>query len=315
MLLFFLAIILLLGIFLFFYGDLGFTTTNKIVLWELRFPKIVVAFFAGGLLAAAGLLLQIFFQNPLAGPDVLGINSGASLGVAFYIMAATSQSFFVKYLNPILMAVLGSLGVFLTLTFFIQKKTNQIGLLILGLLLSSFISSFISVLINMTPSLQVKNFLMWSQGSFQGVSSQEIPFFLLLSFCATTILIFLPKKLNQLMLGEEYAKSMGMKVHSFKLILICTCSFLVALITSYCGPIGFIGIISPHVARSFLRCSDAKWILPATFLAGSFFALFSEGILIFFSQYFLTTNSILGLIGAPLIALYLYQGSKKDDFF
>ncbi|MBC7428073.1 MAG: iron ABC transporter permease [Bacteriovorax sp.] len=303
---FFLITAVLAG-FLFFYGDIGFTTSDQTVLWQIRFPKIIVAFFAGGLLASAGLLLQVFFQNPLAGPDLLGINAGACLGVAIAIMGGAYLPSTLAAVSLPLMAMLGALSVFFLLAFLVQKNLSRISLLILGLLIASFTSSFISVLVNMSPSLQVKNFIMWSMGSFQGVPLEDIPLLVILSIAGLAALVFLPKKLNQFIIGENYAKSMGVNVASFKIILILVCSFLVAIVTAFCGPVGFIGIIAPHIARSFIKRSDIRWVMPAVFLVGSSLALFTELILIFTNQYSLATNSILGLIGAPVIALYLYK--------
>ena len=297
----------LLVIALFAYGDAGFTLSNEVVLWQLRFPKIIVALLAGGMLATAGLLLQVFFQNPLAGPDLLGINAGSSLGVAIAIMGARFIPESMVELSIPVMAMLGALTVFLLLGFLVQKKLSPISLLILGLLIASFVSSFISILVNMTPSLQVKNFLVWSMGSFQGLTANELPLFYVLSILGILISMTLPKKLNQYIIGENYAKSMGVDVRTFKIILILVCSYLVAIVTAYCGPIGFIGIIAPHIARIFIKKSDIRLVLPAVFLVGSILALSTELILIFTSIYSLTTNSILGLIGAPVIAIYLFK--------
>lgn len=306
----FVLITVLLSLILLVYGDAGFNVEDDLLLWQLRFPKIVVAFLAGGMLASSGLLLQVFFQNPLAGPDLLGINAGACLGVALAIMGASFLPEGILLFGQPVMAMLGALSVFLLLTILVRKNINRISLLILGLLIASFTASFISVLVNMTPSLQVKNFLMWSMGSFQGLTIEEIPFFAGLSFIGIAALAFLPKGLNQFIIGENYAKSMGVNVLRFKTILILVCSFLVAIVTAYCGPIGFIGIIAPHIARTFIKRSDIRLVMPAVFFVGSSLALFTELILIFTSQYSLATNSILGLIGAPIIALYLYRDRR-----
>ena len=303
----FLFLTILLVIVLFSYVDAVFTLSNEVLLWQLRYPKIIVALLAGGMLASAGLLLQVFFQNPLAGPDLLGINAGSSLGVAIAIMGAHLIPAPLVEVSLPIMAMLGALSVFLLLGFLIQKKLSPISLLILGLLIASFVSSFISILVNMTPSLQVKNFLVWSMGSFQGLNASDLPLFYGLSFFGILIMMTLPKKLNQYLIGESYAKSMGVDVHSFKIILILVCSYLVAIVTAYCGPIGFIGIIAPHIARTFIKKSDIRFVMPAVFLVGSILALSTEIILIFTSTYSLTTNSILGLIGAPVIALYLFK--------
>lgn len=303
----FLLITALLSFVLFAYGDTGFTFNNEVVLWQLRFPKIIVAILAGGMLASSGLLLQVFFQNPLAGPDLLGINAGACLGVAIAIMGSSLIPTSLVGISQPVMAILGALAVFFILGFLVQKKLSSISLLILGLLIASFTSSFISILVSMSPSLQVKNFLVWSMGSFQGLTITELPMFITLALAGLAAMIFLPKKLNQFIIGENYAKSMGVDVRIFKIFLILICSYLVAIVTAYCGPIGFIGIIAPHIARSFIKRSDIRLVMPAVFLVGSILALFTELILIFTSPYSLTTNSILGLIGAPIIAIYLYK--------
>lgn len=303
----FLLITALLSFILFAYGDAGFTLNNEVVLWQLRFPKIIVAILAGGMLASSGLLLQVFFQNPLAGPDLLGINAGACLGVAIAIMGASLIPSSLVGISQPVMAILGALAVFFILGFLVQKKLSSISLLILGLLIASFTSSFISILVSMSPSLQVKNFLVWSMGSFQGLTITELPLFITLALIGLAAMLFLPKKLNQFIIGENYAKSMGVDVRIFKIFLILICSYLVAIVTAYCGPIGFIGIIAPHIARSFIKRSDIRLVMPAVFLVGSILALFTELILIFTSPYSLTTNSILGLIGAPIIAIYLYK--------
>lgn len=289
------------------YGEAGFNIQDDVLLWQLRFPKIVVAFLAGAMLAASGLLLQVFFQNPLAGPDLLGINSGACLGVALAIMGAPLMPESFLFLSQPVMAMLGSLLVFLFLSFLVKRNIHRMTLLILGLLIASFTNSFISVLINMTPSLQVKNFLMWSMGSFQNVTVEEVPTFLGLTLLGVVALSFMPKGLNQYLIGESYAKSMGVNIKRFKIILILACSFLVAVVTAYCGPIGFIGIIAPHIARHFIKRSDVRLVLPAVLLVGGILALITEFILVFSGDLALATNSILGLIGAPIIALYLYK--------
>jgi iron complex transport system permease protein len=295
---------------LFTYGDIGFNVSNDVVLWQLRFPKIVVAIFSGGLLASAGLLLQVFFQNPLAGPDLLGINAGACLGVAIAIMGAGFLPEALVDVSLPITAMMGAIAVFFLLTFLVKKNLSKITLIILGLLLASFTASIISILVNMSPSLQVKNFLLWSMGSFKNVTIENLPLFVGCSLLSLVCLAFLPKKLNQFIIGENYAKSMGVNVRAFKIIIILVCSCMVATTTAFCGPIGFIGIIAPHIARTFIKKSDIRLVMPATFLMGSLLALFTELILIFTSKYSLATNSVLGLIGAPIIALYLYKARR-----
>ncbi|MBY0415106.1 MAG: iron ABC transporter permease [Bdellovibrionales bacterium] len=305
-----LVVALLLSFFLLSYGEAGLTLSNEVVVWQLRFPKVVVGFLAGGMLASSGLLLQVYFQNPIAGPDLLGINAGSCLGVAIAIMGSGFLPPGLVNLSQPIMAMIGALAVFFILVLLVQKNISSISLIILGLLIASFTSSFISVLVNMTPSLQVKNFLTWSLGSFQNLTLEDLPLFTFLCFIGIISLLLMPKKLNQFIIGEQYAKSMGMNVRQFKVMLILVCSFLVATVTAFCGPVGFIGIIAPHIARTFIKRSDIRGVMPAAFFVGGILALFTEFVLIFTSQYSLATNSILGLIGAPIIALYLYKGRR-----
>jgi iron complex transport system permease protein len=293
------------------YGDTGFSLTNTNVVWQIRFPKIVVAFMGGGLLACAGYLLQVFFQNPLAGTDLLGINSGASFGVAIAMMGLPFLPEELGMIGQTPFALLGALGVFFILLFLAQKNVSRTSLIITGILISSFLSSFISLMVNVSPSLQIKNFLMWSMGSFQALTLDQLPFFSLASAVLVLSLFTIPKSLNQFSLGQNYAQSMGLNIKRFKIKLILLCSLITSLVTVACGPIAFIGVISPFIARFYIKQSNSLYLLPIVFLTGSFIALISEFIIIFVSRYSFNTNSILGLIGAPLIAFYLYQSRKE----
>ncbi len=293
------------------YGDSGFSLTNSNIIWQIRFPKIIVAFLGGGLLACAGYLLQVFFQNPLAGTDLLGINSGASFGVALAMMGLPFLPEELGLMGQTPFALIGSLLVFLILLYLAQKNISRTSLIITGILISSFLSSFISLLVNISPALQIKNFLMWSMGSFQALTLDHLPFFTISSLLLIVFLMTIPKSLNQFLLGQNYAQSMGLNIKRFKIKLIFLCSLITSLVTVACGPIAFIGVISPFIARYFVKQSNSLYLLPIVFLTGSFIALFSEFVIIFVSRYSFNTNSILGLIGAPLIAFYLYQSRKE----
>ncbi len=293
------------------YGDSGFSLANTNIVWQIRFPKIVVALMGGGLLACAGYLLQVFFQNPLAGTDLLGINSGASFGVAIAMMGLPYLPEELGLMGQTPFALLGALGVFLILLYLAQKNVSRTSLIITGILISSFLSSFISLLVNVSPSLQIKNFLMWSMGSFQALTLDQLPFFSFSSIVLILCLTTMPKSLNQFALGQNYAQSMGLNIKGFKIKLILLCSLITSLVTVACGPIAFIGVISPFIARFYIKQSNSLYLLPMVFLTGSFIALISEFIIIFVSRYSFNTNSILGLIGAPLIAFYLYQSRKE----
>lgn len=297
-------VMILIGLLL-YLGESGSGWSDELIVWQIRVPKIITAFLAGGLLSATGYLLQIYFQNPLAGPDLLGINSGASLGIAIAIMGFAG----VSIAQP-LMALMGALAVLLLLSVLIRKNFSRVTVLIMGLLIASFTSSLISLLVNLSAGLQVKNYLVWAMGTFQAVPLQDLNFFIIASLVLLFFLATFPKKLNLLLLGDSYAHSMGLKVKSFKIQLMLASAMCVALVTVHCGPIGFIGIIAPHLARWTLKKSDAHFLLPVSFLMGSSLALLTELILIFTHEYSLATNSILGIIGAPVIAFYLLKKNK-----
>lgn len=297
---------LMCSLFLLSFGEAGLVF-NPEIFWQLRLPKVIVALFAGGILATAGLLMQIFFQNPLAGPDILGVSAGSSLFVAFWIMGARFFPNSIYNIGANLFSLIGALSVFGILLFFIYKRFNRFSLLIVGLLISTFASSCISFLINISESLQVKNYLMWTLGSFRNVTIDELPYFLIMSVLSIIPLVFLSKPLNLFQLGENYAKSMGVNVFTLKRILITICAFSISTVTLFCGPIGFIGIIAPHLTRFFLKTSNIKSILPATFLMGSAIALSAESFLVLVPAWSLSVNTILGFFGAPVVITYLYQ--------
>jgi iron complex transport system permease protein len=299
-------ILLIASVFLISYGEAGFIF-NETIVWQLRFPKLMVALCSGGILATAGLLMQVFFQNPLAGPDILGVSAGSSLFVAFWIMGAGLFPSFLYDFGASFLSLLGALSVFGILLFFLHKRFSRFSLLIVGLLISTFASSCISFLINLSNSLQIKNYLIWTLGSFRNVTIDQLPYFLLMSLLSICPLFFLPKALNQFQLGEDYAQTMGLNVYKIKKVLITTCAFSISTVTLFCGPIGFIGIIAPHLARFYMKSCDMKYILPATFLCGSVIALLAETLQVLLPTWSLSVNTILGFFGAPLVILYLYR--------
>lgn len=305
-LLFLILFVVMLALFLLCYGEAGFIF-NPAIFWQVRLPKVLVALFASGILAIAGLLMQIFFQNPLAGPDILGVSSGSSLFVALWIMGS---GFFPPYLYNVganIFSLAGALSVFGVLLFFLHKQFSRFSLLIVGLLISTFSSSCISFLMNVSEGLQIKNYLVWTLGSFRNVTIDQLPYFLIISLLTIIPLMFLPKTLNQIQLGENYAKSMGVNIFATKKILITICAFSISTVTLFCGPVGFIGIIAPHLSRFYLKTSNMRFLLPASFLLGSILGLAAESLLVLVPSWSLSINTILGFFGAPVVIFYLYR--------
>lgn len=303
---FLITIVMGISLLLLLWGESGFNTESALVL-ELRLPKVIACFFAGGLLASSGLLMQIFFQNPLAGPDILGVSSGSSLFVALWMMAGAR-------LNPLLqewgmntMSFLGALSVFLLLLFFLKRNISRVSLIIIGLLISSFSASGISVLVNFSQALQLKNFLVWSMGSFRTMTLSELPRFMILSALSLLPVWYFMKPLNQFLLSENYAKTVGVDVKKMRMVFVTISAFQISIVTLYCGPIGFIGIISPHLTRAFLKRAQLIHLMPASFFMGALLAVFTELILVLTPGLSISVNAILGLIGAPVIVFYLYR--------
>ena len=191
--------------------------------------------------------------------------------------------------------------------FFLYKKFSRFSLLIVGILIATFSSSCISFLMNLSSNLQMKNYLVWTLGSFRNVTIEELPFFIVLAIISILPLFFLSKSLSQFQLGEKYAKSMGLDIFKIKKLLVTVCAISVSTVTLFCGPVGFIGIIAPHLARFFLKSSNLKFIIPLTFLFGSFLALMAELLLVLTPNWSLSVNTILGFFGAPLVIFYLYK--------
>ncbi|MGZ3787969.1 MAG: FecCD family ABC transporter permease [Bacteriovorax sp.] len=298
-------------LFLLCYGESGFNLDPALIK-ELRLPKVLVCLFAGGMLAISGLLMQIFFQNPLAGPDILGVSSGSSLFVAFWMMAGAGFSQSIMDWGMSAMSLLGAVCVFVLLLFFVHKNMSRVSLIIAGLLISSFASSGISILVNMSQALQLKNYLVWSMGSFRNVTVPLLPRFVLLSISSILPVFFIVKSLNLFLLSENYAKSMGVNIRRMRSVIVALAALQISIVTLFCGPVGFIGIISPHLARQFMKKANLFTLLPAVFMVGSLLAFIAETVLVFTPKLSLSINAVLGLIGAPVIVFYLYRQRERS---
>lgn len=285
------------------------------IVWELRLPRAFCAMAAGASLGLAGLLMQTYFQNPLAGPFVLGIHSGSSLAVALWIMGGTALGITmpesIAMGGATLASILGGGVVFLLLVFASMKIKGNVILLVMGLLFGYFASGLISILISVTDAQKIKTFLMWSLGSFQGKSVTEL---LLLSIClGLSILwsLFLGKRLNALLLGENYAKSLGLNFKRFKIETLSLTAILSGAVTAICGPVAFVGIMAPHISRKLFSTQDHFVLIPGVLLVGGVLGLFAEFISGLGVTLVLPINAILGLLGAPFILFFLI-GNRKS---
>jgi iron complex transport system permease protein len=291
------------------------------ILLNSRLPQAVTALLAGASLAVSGLLLQTLFKNPLAGPSILGISDGANLGVAAVMLYFGGTLNMVNslpmsgYLAIVVAAFAGACLILGIIIFFSTKVKSNVMLLIIGIMVGYMASSLISILNYYASTDKVHAFVMWGMGDFSGVSSQQLPFFTTCSLVGLLLSILLIKPLNTLLLGEMYAANLGIKVKRTRvLILLCT-GILTATATAFCGPISFIGLAVPHIARLLLGSSNHKLLLPVTLLTGSCVALLCNIVMVLpGGNGILPLNAVTPLIGAPVI-IYVIMNRKNIQYF
>ncbi len=286
-----------------------------------RLPQALTALLSGAALASSGLLLQTLFRNPLAGPSILGISNGASMGVAvvmLYFGSGLGVIFDWKlgsYITTVLAAFLGASLILLFNIYFATKVKNNVMLLIIGIMIGYLSSSLISVLNYYSAADKVQQYVMWGMGDFAAVNMDKLPFFAAFVIFSLIFALTLAKTLNILLLGENYASNLGVNIKRARLaILICT-GILTATVTAFCGPISFIGLSVPHLARLSLSSSNHRHLLPITMLAGGCVTLLCNILTIVpGSNTLLPLNAITPLICAPII-IYVVINRKNIQYF
>lgn len=303
-------------------GEASQTSWATIIL-NFRLPKSLTAVLAGAALAVSGLQMQTFFRNPLAGPFVLGINSGASLGVALVVLSAgTTGSVLLAGLGlvgDISMAAAASIGAGLVLILVLllaRHVQSSMTLLILGLMFGYGASALVSLLLHFSISERIRTYLNWTFGSFGGVTWSQLPVMILAIMLGLGIAVIMIKPLNALLLGETYARSMGLNVPRARLWILTSTAILAGTVTAFCGPIGFIGVAVPHLCRSLFGTSDHRILIPGTILMGALVALVADIIAqVPGSQIILPLNAVTALIGAPVVMwMILRRRDVKETF-
>lgn len=244
-------------------------TTFQTVIWQIRLPRSLATLFGGAALATSGLLLQVFFRNPIVGPYVLGISSGATLLVALVMLTGLYLGLFLHPLALSVAAFLGALGVMVIVLAVAARVKNVVTLLVIGLMMGYLCSAVSSILIALAEKERVHGFVLWTLGSFSGFTHEELVVLCGLSIPLLLLSLLLVKPLNAFLLGEDYARSMGLNVFSFRAAVITVASALAGVVTAFAGPVAFIGLAVPHMARLSLGTSDNKILLPATMLLGA----------------------------------------------
>lgn len=285
------------------------------IVWSSRVPQALTATMAGAGLAVSGLQMQTVFRNPLAGPSVLGISNGASLGVAFVVLLSGSLGGValsrLGYLGDVAMsvgAIVGALAIMLLILYVAQKVKGDVTLLIIGVMIGYLANAVIGVLKFFSNEEDIKAYVVWGLGSFARVSGDQMVLFVVLMLILLPLSMLLVKPMNLLLLGDDYARNLGLDVQRQRMLVIASSGILVAIVTAYCGPIMFIGLAVPHLCRALLRTSDHRLLMPATALVGASLALVCN--LIARMPGFegaLPVNSVTALVGAPVIAYVLFH--------
>jgi len=288
----------------------------KYIVLEYRLPKVFTAILTGSGLAVSGLLMQTLFRNPLAGPYVLGLSSGASLGVALVIMGASAfgigtAALLLSKWSLVIASSLGSLLVLLAVLMASAKLRDTMAILIIGLMFASLTAAVVSVLAYFSPAAQLQQYIFWSFGSLGNLSWQEV--FILSTFWLSGIFlaIFCIKNLNSLLLGENYARSLGVKINKNRFIIILSTSLLAGSITAFAGPIAFVGLAVPHLIRQVIPTNDHRILIPAVIFGGAILMLVCDiAAQMPGSEFTLPINAITSLIGAPVVIWLLIRKRK-----
>ncbi|QUB80045.1 iron ABC transporter permease [Prevotella jejuni] len=283
------------------------------IILENRLPQALTALLCGASLSVCGLMLQTAFRNPLAGPDVFGISSGAGLGVALVMLllgGTVSTSLFTVsgFLAILTAAFLGAITVTALILFLSTLVRNSVLLLIVGIMVGYVSSSAVSLLNFFASEEGVKSYMVWGMGNFGGVSMSHIPLFSLLCIVGIMGALLLVKPLNILLLGPQYAESLGISTRRLRNLLLLIVGLLTAITTAFCGPISFIGLAIPHIARLIFRTDNHQVLLPGTILTGAAIALFCNFICFLPGEMgVIPLNAVTPLIGAPVIIYVIIQ--------
>ena len=300
-------------------GCLFSTTDNntwQIIITDFRLPKAITAILVGSGLGISGLLMQTLFRNPLAGPFVLGISSGASLGVAIVILGSglfggLFASILISKWSIVIAASLGSFLVLLAVLAVSSKVRDTMAILIIGLMFGSITAAIVSVLSYFSTAEQLQQYVFWGFGSLSNLSWEELLIFIGIYGLGIVLSIFSIKGLNAFLLGDNYAKSLGLNLLQSRFIIIFATSLIAGTITAFAGPIAFIGLAIPHLTRQIFRTSNHKVLLPAVFLFGAIIMLICDSIAqVPHSDYTLPINAITALIGAPVVIWLLVKQRK-----
>lgn len=302
------------------WGDYNGNEIWQNIIWKSRVPQALTALVAGAGLSVSGLQMQTVFRNPLAGPSVLGISSGASMGVAFVVLlsgtlggVALSKVGIMGEIALTISAIIGSLSIMALIVFVSQKVKGNVTLLIIGVMIGYVANAVIGVLKYFSVEEDIRAYVIWGLGSFARVSGNQMTLFVSIMLVLLPVSFLLVKTLNLLLLGDAYARNLGLNIKRARLQVITCSGVLVAIVTAYCGPIIFLGLAVPHLCRTMFRTSDHRILMPASLLMGGAMALVCN--LIARMPGFegaLPVNSVTALVGAPVVISVLFNKRRND---
>lgn len=300
-----------------FSGNDDVNESWKYIILQTRLPQALTAILCGGALAVSGLLLQTAFCNPLAGPSIFGINSGASLGVAFVMLlfggSITAGAVSVTgFLAVLIAAFVGAVAVMAVLLFFSNLVNNNVMLLITGIMIGYISSSAISLLNFFATEEGVHSYMIWGLGNFGGVSMAQMPLFAAVTIVGLICALLLIKPLNAVLLGEQYAENLGINTIKLRNCLLLVTCLLTAVTTAYCGPIAFIGLAVPHIARMLLKTDNHRYLIPGTILSGAAISLLCNIICVLPGDNgIIPLNAVTPIMGAPVIIYVIIKGRHQ----
>ena len=297
------------------WGDVS--VEHETIIYKLRMPKVIVAILSGMALSASGLLMQTLFRNPLAGPYVLGINSGASFAVALFTLAVPMMSSSLSWLYNIGVtgvALIGSAAI-LFMVMALSRRIKSISvILILGMMLGSAISAVVGILQYMGTEESLKSFIVWTMGSLSNVDTQQLYIFAPVVVVGLILSLVAAKPLNMLLLGESNARTLGLNIKLSRGVIFLATTLLAGTVTAYCGPIGFVGLAMPHLARMTFRTSDHRTLMPAAMLWGSVAMLLCCLLSDVIARYsvVLPVNTLTALLGVPIIIFVVLRNRNRQ---
>ena len=287
---------------LFKEGSAGHNSTEYDIIWKIRLPRMIAGIILGGALALSGFLLQTFFNNPIAGPYVLGISSGAKLVVAIVMILVLSHF---RTISSALLILAAFAGAMLTTGFvlIIARKVQRSSMLIVsGVMIGYICSAITDFIITFADDASIVNLHNWSRGSFSGTSWEDVRVMAIVVTITSLLVFLMSKPIGAYQLGESYAQSMGVNIKAFRVTLVLLSSVLCACVTAFAGPVSFVGVAVPHLIRSFLKTSKPLIVIPVCFLGGAIFCLGCDLIArTLFSPTELSISSVTAAIGAPIV--------------